>query len=383
MNTHFITDAATKLVQWGRSLQKILFLSLADERIAPKRRLSVLLESGGVTIHFHSWFLSRIKEKGARHYACEEESWPTPECLAASVALAMSDFKAAGAQVTLVVPKAWVIVKTVEFPLTVRENLSDVVSFELDRLTPLTPPGAFYDFRIIDEDNNRLRILLAVMRADTLLPYLEGLREKGLAVNRVVVASPPAGTPGTDPDANDHALAGEMNLLAKGVHPSPKTPKVLTFVLLTVLVTLGLFWLVSPLQIQEKKIEAIDREIAARKEEIKKIEALKWNLEGVDKDIAAIHAFKMSRPLMLNLVRELTQVLPKNTWLSRVHCTETIVEIEGYAASPTAILPKLEASPYFKKVEFASPIVRDTRMQADRFVIKMEIEGLPEEKGKP
>ena len=383
MNTRLITNAAMKLVPLGRSLQKFLFLSLADDRIAPKRHLSVLLESGGVSVHFHSRFLSRTKEKGTRHYAFEEGAWPAPEYLAASIALAMSGLKATGAQVTLAIPRAWVIVKTAEFPLTVRENLSDVVSFELDRLTPLTPSGAFYDFRILGEDNSRLRILLAAMRADTLQPYLESLREKGLAISRVVVASPPAGALGTDLNENDGVFIGEMNLLTRGVHPSPKTPKALTLVLLTVLLALGLFWLVSPLQIQEKRIEAFDREISARKEEVKKIEALKWNLEGVEKDIAVIHAFKTSRPLMVNLIREMTQVLPKNTWLSRVHCTETIVEIEGYAASPTAILPKLEASAYFKKVEFAAPTVRDARMQADRFLIKMEIEGLPEKKEKP
>jgi hypothetical protein len=38
-------------------------------------------------------------------------------------------------------------------------------------------------------------------------------------------------------------------------------------------------------------------------------------------------------------------------------------------------LPKLEASKYLKKVEFASPTIRDIRMSADRFVVKMEIEG--------
>lgn len=34
--------------------------------------------------------------------------------------------------------------------------------------------------------------------------------------------------------------------------------------------------------------------------------------------------------------------------------------------------------PYFKKAEFSSPTFRDTRMNADRFNIKMEIEGVKE-----
>ena len=84
--------------------------------------------------------------------------------------------------------------------------------------------------------------------------------------------------------------------------------------------------------------------------------------------------------MLLDLLREMTRVLPKNAWLSRVRFTESTVEIEGYAASATDIVPKLEASGYFKKVEFSSPTFRDVRLNADRFLIKMEIEGLPGEK---
>jgi hypothetical protein len=40
------------------------------------------------------------------------------------------------------------------------------------------------------------------------------------------------------------------------------------------------------------------------------------------------------------------------------------------------LVPKLEASPFFKKVEFASPTYRDPKLNQDRFQIKMEIEGL-------
>jgi general secretion pathway protein L len=371
-----------QMSRWGRPLWRMLSFSLADDRIVPVRRLSVVLESGVVSVSYHSRLLmSRMKNRGNRRYPFEEGKYPTPENTASAVALAVSDLGAAGAPATLVIPKGWTIVKTAEFPLTVKQNLSDVVSYELDRLTPLSPEGAFYDFRIVAEDENRIRITLAAMKTETLQPYLEAIREKGIAIRQVVFGSDlrdnlPVfeGSPGTIP--------GEMNLLCKGVHKAPKNPMALTIVLLSLLVALGLFWLVSPLWIVEKRIEIIDREIAVRRDEVKKIEALKKELEGVEKEIADIETFKTSRPVALNLLREMTRVLPMNTWLSRIRITESTVEIEGYAATATEILPKLEVSEHFKKVEFASPTARDVRLNADRFSIKMEIEGLPEEKTK-
>lgn len=366
---------------WGLSLWRMLSFSLADDRIAPRRRLSIVLESGGLFVAYDSRFLSRMKNRGSRRYPVEEGKYPMPESAASAVALAVSDLGAAGSQATLVVPGAWTIVKTAEFPLTVKENLPDVVSYELDRLTPLSPERAFYDFRILAEDENRIRIMVAATKAETLQPYLEALGGKGIAISRVVIAPPVSGTAGMDPRSQS-AVAGEMNLLAKGIHPSPKTPMALTIVLLSVLVALGLFWLVSPLRIAETRVEIIDREIAARRDEVKKVEGLKKDLEGVEKEIAAVETFKSSRPVTLNLLKELTRILPMNTWLSRIRFTESTVDIEGYAASATEILPKLEASGHFKKVEFASPTSRDVRLNADRFSIKMEIEGLPEGKAK-
>jgi general secretion pathway protein L len=84
--------------------------------------------------------------------------------------------------------------------------------------------------------------------------------------------------------------------------------------------------------------------------------------------------------MVLNLLKEMTRILPKNTWLTRMRFTESAMEIEGYAEAATEIVSKLEASEYFKKVEFASSTFRDPRLNADRFIIKMEIEGLPEGK---
>jgi Tfp pilus assembly protein PilN len=174
--------------------------------------------------------------------------------------------------------------------------------------------------------------------------------------------------------------ASGMNLLDKGFHKSSRTPLALSISILSILVAMGLFWMLSPLQIEEQRIEAVDREIATRKNEVKTVEALKKDVENVEKEILAIGTFKTSRPMVLILLKEITRSLPKNAWLSRVRIAESMIEIEGYAASATELLPKLEASAYFKKVDFASSTFRDTRMNADRFTIKMEMEGLPEER---
>jgi len=139
---------------------------------------------------------------------------------------------------------------------------------------------------------------------------------------------------------------------------------------------LWIVYLVAPLQIEEKRLEEIDRQIMSRKEEVKKVEALKKEIEALGGEIATINNFKENRRMSLDIIKELTAILPKTAWLSRVRVSETNVDLEGYASSASGLLSKLETSSFFKKVEFSSPTFRDTRMNADRFNIKMEIEGV-------
>ncbi|PKN33279.1 MAG: hypothetical protein CVU61_14285 [Deltaproteobacteria bacterium HGW-Deltaproteobacteria-19] len=492
--TSLASGIADRVLRWFGILWRALTFSLADERVAPLRSVAILLEEGGMSVVYASRFLSRIRLRGVRRYAFEPGRYPTPENVAASILLAVNELNAAGTPISLVIPKAWCIIRKIEFPPAVRENLPDVVTFELDRLTPLPAEQALYDFQALESGEGPVRIMLAAVREDMVQPYLAALRKRGVTVDRVTVHVSALGTlghflhrsgntvfvgiragayeggwvrdgrwedsfagnlPARDGEAAVGVLADAvqavldrvpasggppprvyvyaeaeaeawsglrdliqapvryirdsdlaplllpagkgvdiphvalggaleslwpgaegMNLLSRGVHNPRKAPLAVTMVLLAVLTAVGILWLVSPLQFVEWKIEAVDREIASRRGEIAKIEVLKRDVEGVEKQIAAIGAFKANHPMRLILIREITTVLPKTAWLSRLRIMDNNVEIEGYASTATEILPKFEVSPHFRKVEFAAPTSRDTRLNMDRFSIKMEIESL-------
>ena len=175
--------------------------------------------------------------------------------------------------------------------------------------------------------------------------------------------------------------ANGLNLLKKGRHEKQKTPFALTILLMLAIATIWIFYLIAPLKVEEKRLQEISGQIVLKKEEAKKVEALKKEAESIVAEIAAINNFKNDRIMTLNILKELTSTLPKTAWISRARITTTSVDIEGYAGTATELLPKLEASKYFRKVEFASPIMRDARMNADRFNIKMEIEDTKDSAG--
>ncbi|MCL5237664.1 MAG: PilN domain-containing protein [Nitrospirae bacterium] len=491
--------SAARLHELSRSLWKVLTFSAADERIAPKKDLCIAIEKSGLSVAYGTRCMSRISIRGARNYRPEGPGYPQPKDVASSAVLAVKEFGAAGAGITLSIPKAWAIIKIAEFPPTVRENLPDVVAYELDRLMPFSPEEALYDFKALTEGTERVAIAVVAAKADLVNTYIEALRDEGIPVSRLTVNLSGIGAlcrfmgkggkalfvevredgyegalyfdgvlagafnriftavderakaeeieteirtllaTAQEQDPSPHVIAlmrnrsaalkemlqgrinqpvtflGEtytklrvpgnqkgipyaavggvveslwpkargLDLLKKGRHRSPGTPKVLTAALvLSVLVLWGVY-LVAPLKVEEEKLGDIERQIKLRKSGIREVEALRKEVDAIGGAVASIDDFKEKGPMSVTILKELTTILPKSAWLTRVRITGSTVEIEGYASSATELLPRLEASKVFRKAEFTSPTFRDARMNSDRFNIKMEIKRSKEHKGAP
>ena len=478
------------LTRIGSPIGKVLLFSPADDAVAYKKCIALAIDKGEVSFAVGSKFLSRLKISRVKKYPSSEGDFPNPAFLASSLALAMAELGVEKGSVTLSIPKAWAVIKTVEYPSSILENLSDVMAYELDRITPFTPETAYYDFKVLKEDQGRVFLLMAAARADLIDPYIRVIREKGFTFDQITISLLGMGSlcryfhqsrqglfieidnhqyegvlslsgfdlevfSGAFPDDTDQkkceqingvieSLApfsgqkapwGEtfinlkdkaptlkeslklqlrhpvrfldevdfgfgtlgveqkkipcsavgglweslwtcswgLNLLVKGLHRKPKPPWVITLLLvLTFGFLVGMYW-TRPVEIEKERLQNLGKQIALKKVEVNKIESLKKEIEVVSGEIELVNNFKQTKPLHLDVLKELTLMLPKNAWLTRFRVFESQVSIEGYAPSATLLIPKLEGTKFFKKVEFAAPTLKDSRQNMDRFQIKMEL----------
>lgn len=492
--TSLVSASSARAMAIWEPLWRILTFSPADDVFSRTKNVSVSIERGIVSVAYGSRIFSRMRIKGFKTYPIEDR-YPTPEGLASSVTLALSHLRSPQKNITLSIPKAWAVIKTSEFPSTIKDNISDVVAYEMDRLTPFSPEEAYYDFKILSEEGERLTLSIVAVRADLINPYIDALRESGCDVSAVTLNLSGIGalcryvdksadfifikidknefegavftngfitgafTRGLGPgderlhldmmmeemeplitgvknegktpkiimslkdrspefremlklrlntpfrilDESDIKLglptkeipyeavgdvleslwpkANGLNLLKKGYVEKEKYPFAFTIILAVVLLVMWTAYIFAPLRIEERRLQEINRQIAMRKAEVRKVEALQKEIGALEGEVSTINDFKERRPMTLKILKEFTSILPKTAWLTRVRVSETTADIEGYASSATGLLPKLEASPYFKKAEFSSPTFRDGRMNADRFNIKMELEGVKKEEG--
>lgn len=473
------------LAKCGSLLWKYLSFSLADNFFSIAKVVCISIETNGIYLVFGIKIFWKISIKYLKKFPLEEGKALTPEYLTAIVSKALDETGVSNASFVLSIPKAWTIIQVAEFPITVKESLANVISYELDRLTPLTPENAYYDYKIIAEDSEKISVLLIVAKADRINPFLEALRSKNIRIEKLSIsafvirnlikktyniensiyisindnayecgaiindftvrsisgqiqfpddsqinqiirethlligllaksggsakiiisaneqdykiffdklAKMPVfnlsrdnklGLPKGSKHISSFALGcfletitsdkNEFNLLAEKNGKQNKTPFIVTLVLLMVILLIGAFYVLAPIGIKQKEIEQIDNHISLLKPEMKKIEALNKEIKTKSSDIETINNFKKHNILTMDILKEITEILPAKTWLTRIRITENSVEIEGYAVQATQIIPKLENSKYFRKAEFASPTFRDPRQNNERFVIKMEL----------
>jgi hypothetical protein len=75
----------------------------------------------------------------------------------------------------------------------------------------------------------------------------------------------------------------------------------------------------------------------------------------------------------LPVLRELTDVVPNDAWLTMLSLDPKGVELTGQASAASSLIPLLENSPRFERVEFASPVTRGR--DREQFRIRAAWEG--------
>ncbi len=470
---------------------KVLTLS-PDAAVVPASCLCAEIRKGQVTILHASRAFSKFRIKADKTYRYGEDSVPSPDEVASALAVAFKDFGIRKADVVLVVPKQWVVVKSASLPAAVGENLGQVVTYEFDRFTPFTSDEALYDYLVEKKTSEKIDLLIAAAKASMITEYIDKLLERGIPVRRVtfdlsclatmcryetgydsflfaeidrkgiksgtleagMLKAAASQEFGCDDDvlisvivedflaeqkasaglvseegrtiilfredmaslkeslksrgalsfevlsvadkkiadlagtttANAAAAGGALeqlwpaargfNLISKGLRERAKKPFLLTAFLSLAIVGCLVSYLFVPIQTEKDRLREIDRQINMRKEEVRNIEKIKSDIEVISKQIALVNNFRHDKPFYIDLVKELTLVIPKNSWLTRIRIAGSQVNIEGYAPSATSLIQLLEGSKYFHKAEFSSPTFRDARMNMDRFQIKMEMRDL-------
>jgi general secretion pathway protein L len=144
---------------------------------------------------------------------------------------------------------------------------------------------------------------------------------------------------------------------------------------------LGMTWGVGVYHRYSKELDTVNAEIKKRKPAVEAVEKLQKQKEELGKGIFELRKIKMEETSKIDILRELTQILPDTVWIWSFKYNGKEIEINGFADSASDLIPLLDRSPLFEKVEFLAPVTKERVMrpegdiEKERFRIRAKIEG--------
>jgi Tfp pilus assembly protein PilN len=136
---------------------------------------------------------------------------------------------------------------------------------------------------------------------------------------------------------------------------------------------LGLGALMAPGYRENRRLAAINAEIARLDPEVRGVEKVARELERRQKLLSMLDSLETGAIRPLPVLRELTDVVPNDAWLTMLSLDPKGVELTGQASAASSLIPLLENSPRFERVEFSSPVTRGR--DREQFRIRAAWEG--------
>ncbi|HRD65353.1 MAG TPA: PilN domain-containing protein [Candidatus Competibacter sp.] len=263
-------------------------------------------------------------------------------------------------QLVLRFPTSQALIRTLSLPSATEKNLRQVAGFEMDRLTPFAAAQVYYDATVLERqpEQRRLRVELVAVPRSGVEPVLAQLRQRDLQPDALEVAG---GRPGLNllpPEQRGHRDLWVRRL--RGV---------------LIVATLLLVAVAAILPIWQQRALVLGTMAKASRLQQAANQALALR-DQLDRTLEASRMLaqkKQTVPTRVDVLRELTSILPDDTWLERLQIKGDTAQLIGQSAKASALVGAVESSKLFNGAGFASPVTTDPRTGKERFVLGARI----------
>lgn len=267
----------------------------------------------------------------------------------------------------LVLAKNEALVRRATMPAATEENLAQVLSFEMDRLTPFRADEVYFDHRVFSRDAAAatLVVLVAVARRDIVDGRVDLLRSLGVTVEGVGVGE-------------DAAQGASLNLMPPELRGQRETERerVTKLALLATVGVLLLAVLLYPPYAKREVIKALHPVEAKAQSEAQATSKLAQELERLVDEHNFLLAKKHGTPPALAYIEEISRLLPDNTWVQQLELKVAgktrELQITGETASSSKLIEILEQSTLLKNATPRGTVTRGSQPGTERFAIAAE-----------
>lgn len=267
-------------------------------------------------------------------------------------------------QTILLLPDDRVLARRISLPAVAEENLREVLGFEMDLHTPFEASDVYYDYTVVGRDNARRTVTVDLVYAprDAVDALVNGASQLGMKTDIVTCRR------------RDNANLQPVNLLPQEKRRAKRLDVKSFNLALTALLAVLLVAAISiPIVQKNRAIEALDAQVQAAAAEAREGAALRQDLERMAEASQFLVAKKASDVMIVELIDEISRILPDHTWITRLDLTGKEVQIHGQSSSASSLIAIVESSPWFENARFGSPVVQITGTVNDRFHLVADV----------
>lgn len=253
--------------------------------------------------------------------------------------------------------------RVLDLPLAAEADLDQALRFDLDRITPFKADEVLFAYRVteVDRAQRRLSVVLDVVPRAAAEAALALARRLGLEPERLELDAPAGGS------------GRALDLLPR--EPQSGGSSRLNRLLLALLIALAVATVLVPLHKQRQTAEELERQVSDASQQAEKSIRLRERLETMLAAAEFVTTEKRSRPMVAEVLAELTRVIPDQAYVSQLQLRDGTLQLHGFAGTASDLIARLSQSSLFVRPQFRSPVTRDPRNQQERFHIGVEIAG--------
>lgn len=270
-----------------------------------------------------------------------------------------------GARAVLLLPDTASTSKILALPLAAEENLRQVISFEMDRLTPFKADQVYFDYEIIekDPDQKRLRLRLVVAPRQRIDQIVGQIMPWGIRPEAAMFK-----------DAGDQKiLRHQIGLSASGDREGRSSRRRMNLGLALLTIVLLVAVIAIPIRHKQQTLDELQQSIEKTRDAAQEAARMRAELEQLSSGSKYLAKRKHDTPLVIETLDRLAELIPDTAWLNRLQLNGKELNIQGQAVATTILIERLESSEHFTAAAFTSPVKQNSRTNKEQFNLTVEV----------
>ena len=250
----------------------------------------------------------------------------------------------------------------IKLPLAAESNLAQVLSFEMDRQTPFKASDVYFDWKILERggESGQLRLEMFVAPRTEVDKAVNALTSRGFQLAGVDIVD------------GDRSLG--LNLLPMDRRVRKINPKTrLNLALGALSVVLLALVMTQSLYLRAHQVAELEQAIAGVQGEAREVMRIKKQIEESSEAAGFLANSRAETPLAIEVLADITRILPDDTYLDRLVITNSSVQMQGKSQNAQRLIELVNSSALLDNAAFRGSTRLDARSGLEIFEVNAEV----------